>query len=341
MRSGNYLFYLFTFLAFVCQGYNSLGQQINFNTGIYGFFDNREYFNYYENDQTIFGTRVSERAIIDINRGNEISLGLDGLYEFGSNLNSDYLKPIAYIHHKSNTIDMYLGSFYRMPIVEMPKILLNDTLQYYKPNIEGIYLAYNKKCLSQNIWIDWVSRQTKVDKEIFYIGGSGQFYYNKMFYKHDFIFTHYAHTSNVNTNEHIRDNGGIYSRIGCQTNKFLFCDSLIISAGGILSYDRTRGVTPLTYYKGLMTEFYLLYKSLGFRYTGYIGTGQVLITGEPIYKAKSYNRVDLIWNLFNRAGIEGEVEFSVHFINDFIDYSQRFTLRANLDCRPNFKPITN
>jgi hypothetical protein len=235
-------------------------------------------------------------------------------------------------------IDLYLGSFYRDPICKMPDVILNNTLQYYKPNMEGIYLSYRKAWFNHNIWIDWTSRQSDVDKEVFNLGGTGTITLKKFFYKHDFVITHFALTSKPNSNEHIRDNGGIYSRIGIAVSEFSFFDSLTFSTGIVYSYDRTRNITPLRYNKGCITEISLLYKSFGLKYTNYFGEGQVIIPGDPLYKARFYNRLDLTWKIFNRPGIEGEVECSFHFINDFIDYSQKFTLRAEIETIKNLKP---
>lgn len=337
-KPGRYVIILFFQIIIIC---NSIGQQLTVKSGLFGFFDNREYFNYYENDQTIFGTRAYAQAGIASNQKNEFVIGFDGLYEFGSYLDRDLIRPIAYVHHNNTITDLYLGSFYRDPIIEMPDVLLNDTLEYFKPNIEGIYLAFRKANFNHNIWIDWVSRQSNVDKEVFNLGGTGSIYINNFFYKHDFVITHFALTSKANTNEHIRDNGGIYSRVGFDVSKFTFFDTLIFSTGIVYSYDRNRSVTPLRYNKGYITEIRLLYKSLGVKYTNYFGDGQVIITGDPLYKAKFYNRLDVTWKIFNQPGIEGEIECSFHFINDFVDYSQKFTLRAEIETKKNLKPPKN
>jgi len=337
MRLYNHCKYILLLCLQIVTGYISLGQQLSIKSGLFGFFDNREYFNYYANDQTIFGTRAYTQVGFTFNQKNEFFIGIDGLYEFGSNLDADNINPILYIHRKNVATDLYLGSFYRNPIVRMPDVLLNDTLQYYRPNMEGIYLSFTKTNFNHNIWIDWSSRQSMIDKEIFYLGGSGSIFLNNFFYKHDFVIVHYALTSKVNTNEHIRDNGGIYSRFGIDVSEFFFFDTLIFSTGIVFSYDRTRNITPLRYNKGYISEISLSYKTLGLKYTNYFGDGQKLITGDPLYKAKFYNRLDLIWKIFNRPGIEGEVELSFHFINDFIDYSQKFTLRAEIDYLRNLK----
>jgi hypothetical protein len=336
MRAKNLSFFFNVFSTLIT--FTLCGQQLTIKSGSFGFFDNREYFNYYENDQTIFGIRAFTAADISLNANSDFAIGYDGMYEFGNRLNDKYAKPIAYIHHSKEAVNVYLGSFYRYPIIDMPRVLLNDTLQYFKPNIEGIYLAYNKTNFQHNIWIDWISRQSEVNKEIFYIGGSGTYKIKHFYYKHDFIFTHYALTSKVNTGEHIRDNGGIYSRIGYNSQVASIFDTISISSGIVISYDRNRTITPLTFHKGLITELHLAYKSVGLKYTNYIGEGQDIITGDPIYKAKFYNRLDLIWRIFNQPGIKGEVEFTIHLINDFIDYSQKFTLRADFDYKKELNP---
>lgn len=313
-------------------------QELGIKAGVYSFFDNREYFNYYENDQTIFGARAYANASIHIDKKNEFVIGLDGLYEFGSEFDPYEIRPIIYIHHKNELLDLYLGSFYRNQIINMPDVLLNDTIQYYKPNVEGIYISYQKEYFNHNLWIDWTSRQTDANKEIFSIGGSGAVNIGKFFYKHDLIITHHALTAKLNTNEHIRDNGAIYSRIGINSSGFLFFDSIALSTGIVFSYDRTRNITPLRYYKGSMTELCLSYKAFGLKYTNYAGTGQNIMTGNSLFEAKYYNRLDLIWKIFDRPGIEGEIGLSFYLINDFIEYSQKFTLRAEIDQLRNIKP---
>jgi hypothetical protein len=305
-------------------------QELKMKAGLFGFFDNREYFNYYENDQTIFGTRAYAQAGIGLNQKSEIFIGANGLYEFGSSFDPNSIKPIMYFHYQSNSLNALIGAFQRYKLINLPNILLNDTLEYYRPNIEGIYLGYKGNRFSQDIWIDWTSRQSKEDREVFVIGGSGTAKINYFFYKHDFVFTHYALTARSNNNEHIHDNGGFYSRIGIDLSDRSIFDSLTLSTGFTLSYDRIRNEYPLRYNKGSLSELYIQYHSLGAKFTSYFGNGQVFITGDPLYEAQNYSRLDLFWILFRKSGIEGEIELSFHFVNDFINYSQKFTIRADL-----------
>jgi hypothetical protein len=319
---------IFLIIIIILCNCNSFTQELKVQAGMFGFFDNREYFNYYENDQTIFGTRAYAKAGIALNQKNEFYWGADGLYEFGSSFDPYLIKPILYFHYHDKSLNMLVGSFQRHKLINLPNILLNDTLKYYRPNIEGMYFGYSRDHFTQDIWIDWTSRQTNEDREIFIIGGTGALKIRNLFYRHDFIFTHYALTARAAANEHIHDNGGFYSKAGIDLSHRSVFDSLTLSSGFTFSYDRLRNEYPLRYYNGSISELYIQYNTIGAKYTIYIGSGQILMTGDPLYEARNYSRLDIFWIFFNKPGIEGEIELSVHFVNDFVDYSQKFTIRA-------------
>jgi hypothetical protein len=53
--------------------------------------------------------------------------------------------------------------------------MLNDTLRYYRPNVEGLLTRFKNSHFTETVWIDWVSRQTNVDREQFLFGFSGKY----------------------------------------------------------------------------------------------------------------------------------------------------------------------
>ena len=63
---------------------NLSAQHFIYKAGYFGFFDNREYFNEFVNDQTIFGSRIYGELGYSFNENNRIMAGADYLYEFGS-----------------------------------------------------------------------------------------------------------------------------------------------------------------------------------------------------------------------------------------------------------------
>jgi hypothetical protein len=322
-----YVFAIILTSILINQGYS---QELTWDAGFHGFFDNREYFNKYTNDQTIFGARTFVQTGIRIDEHHEFCVGLNFLYEFGSTLNSKYIEPILYYHFDNNPVKLYIGSFERRKLTNLPLVLQSDTFQYYRPNIEGIFLEYKKPWGYQNIWLDWTSRITMDKKESFLIGGTGYFRKSVFFYRHDFIMTHYAKTEANGPHEHIRDNGGFYAGIGIDLSGIIPFDSLSLSTGFTMSYNRIRNLYPTEYYGGSLTEIYAQYKALGIHSTIYFGDGQVQMVGDALYQAQSYERFDFFWKLFRKSPVKGEVTFSLHFMDGIMNYSQSFAVYLDL-----------
>jgi hypothetical protein len=327
-------------LITICTGL-SHAQYLTWKTGMHVFFDNREYFNSYAQDQTIFGTRIFGQTGFDIDQHHQIQAGISYLYEYGSTINSKYIEPILYYHYENEPVKLYFGSFDRKKLIELPQILQSDTFQYYRPNIEGIFIELHKTWGYQNVWIDWASRQTDKNKEIFLLGGTGSLKKGRFFYRHDFIMTHYAKTKINDSSEHIRDNGGLCAGIGVDLSHILGLDSLTLSSGFTMSYDRTRNVYDFRYYKGSLSELLVQYKSLGLHASAYIGEGQVQMVGDGLYRAKNYERIDVFWDLFRKSPVKGRVTFSIHFIDQLIDYSQTFSIYVNLEGRKTFNSFAS
>jgi hypothetical protein len=294
--------------------------------------DNREYFNNYAQDQTIFGARTFGQTGIAINKSQEFAVGLNILYEFGSSLDHKNIDPVLYFHFENKLLNLYLGSCERKGLINLPLLLQSDTFQYYKPNIEGMFLEVRKPWGFQNVWLDWTSRQTNENREIFLIGGTGILKVGAFFYRHDFIITHYAKTAVNAPHEHIRDNGGFSAGIGVDFSKQTFFDSLSLSTGFAMSYDRRRNIYlyPFEYYEGSITELNAEYRAFGLKFVTYFGDGQVQMAGDPLYRAKFYNRIDLFIKFFKKGPVKGEVKFSLHFIEDIVDISQVFTIYLNI-----------
>ena len=316
-------------LFFFCFYTFSEGQSFKWQTGLSGFFDNREYQTPYAESQTLFGTRIFGYANLKLNREIEIGTGLDLLYEFGDNLRKNNLKPVLYLHFNKDFVDFYFGSFPRRNLIVSPRMLLSDTIQYYRPNCEGLYLNLNQSWGFQSAWLDWTSRQGDTIREVFQVGGTGMAWKGIFYYRHDFVMTHYAKSSNQTLNNTIRDNGGLYAGVGVNLSPYLF-DSLTISTGLCFSYDRIRGATDLTYSHGSLTNLYIEVFRIGIRTSTYVGTGQVLLWGDQLYRAKYYNRLDFIWHFFRKKNITGSVEFSLHVVEDILDVSQVLKIRATI-----------
>jgi hypothetical protein len=325
--------YLFTTLAFVLfLNQNINAQEFKWKAGFLGFFDNREYFNEYAAPQSIFGSRAFLEGGFSIDENNEFGGGINYLYEFGSETSPKNISPILYYHYDGTSSELYMGAFPRHNLVELPNVMLSDTFYYYRPNVEGIYVKFNSKVGTQNVWIDWTSRQTKEHNETFIIGATGTTNGKVLYGNYHFMMYHHAGTAAEGPSL-IRDNGGLAINLGTNLTSFTKLDSLSISSGVIGSYDRLRAFYDLEYRFGSLTELYAEYKGFGLRSALYIGEGQNFMLGDQLYTAPRYNRTDLIYKVFRKGSVKGFVEFSTHFLPGEVNFSQKFLIYVDISGR--------
>src|SRR5690606_16035598 len=111
-----------------------------------------------------------------IDSTHRIVAGANFLQEFGDQKFLKDLSPILYYQYVNSKWNFYVGSFPRQNLLDdYPRALLNDTLNYFRPTVEGILAKYEYKGLRQTLWIDWTGKQTKVDREKFLFGISGKY----------------------------------------------------------------------------------------------------------------------------------------------------------------------
>jgi len=297
------------------------------NVGMEGILDNREYFNQYTDHQTIFGSRVFLSGGLSINEHHQLVGGIDYFYEFGTLEDYHTPKMILYYKGHKDPLTFYFGSFHRKNLLNYPLVLLSDTLNYFRPNIEGIYLCYSKSRINQNIWIDWTSRQTSDIRETFLAGESGLYNVGIFYMKQYMIMYHHAKPGNSIPGDNIRDNGGLSASLGMNLNNFIPLDSCSFSIGSVLSYDRIRGIYDLEFPFGILCELDLKYKKIGLSGKYYNGEGHKVLYGDGLYKAKSYGRIDIYYYPFYSKDINSKFGFSFHFIDGEINYSQAIIIQ--------------
>lgn len=305
---------------------SSKGQSFEWEAGFLGFFDNREYFNNYTEPQTMFGSRAFGSVGLALNDHQKITVGIDFLYEFGSSVSSENVNPIIYFSHNTDPVKLFIGAFHRQGLINMPNFMLSDTLNYYRPNVEGTFIEFRKPWGFQNIWLDWTSRQTDFNRETFMLGGSGGLNFGWFFYRHDFLMYHFAGPAIAIPEDHIRDNGGLNLAIGIDLSSRTSMDTLRLNTGLALSYDRIRNVYDTQITLGSLTEFMAQYRGVGVKNTLSIGEGQVQMLGDAMYKADFYNRTDFYWNFFRKKNIRGMAEFSIHVLPEVTNFSQRLVV---------------
>ncbi|RYE49639.1 MAG: hypothetical protein EOP48_20800, partial [Sphingobacteriales bacterium] len=155
---------------------NAISQELEGSLGLHTFADNREYARTQRFSQTIFGLRFSPEIGLLLDSTHRVRIGFNALHEFGSPRFTNEFLPVAYYEFKQRDWNFFMGVFPRHGLLsDYPRALLNDTLNYYRPNVEGMLLKYENQNWRQVFFIDWTSRQTEIDRENFIFGLSGRF----------------------------------------------------------------------------------------------------------------------------------------------------------------------
>lgn len=322
------------FLFFLFQVFTTatFSQKLKVEIEYDGFFDNREYFHELSPHYSLFGNRLTGGLAFMLNDSSKIHGGLSYLHEFGDLINATKPKYYAYYSKKGNYIDYHFGIFPRTKLSSMNRALLNDTIHYFRPFMEG--MAVKLKTGNGNLegWLDWTSRQTDTIRETFLVGITGNWsLFNWLYIKHQLLALHYAHPGISTPDDHIRDNIGTTVFAGIELDNFYFMDKVSVAAGTLASFDRLRGVYDWQIPTGFITTASLQYNLVTLEATYYSGQGHEIMFGDNFYKASSYARFDGNINLFNSKSTEGKIQFSVHSVEGEINYSQFFRLIIHLE----------
>lgn len=296
---------------------NSIAQNADIHFNGFGFMDNREYSAFRERSRTYSGVRAELDLGVNLDSVNHFRFGVNGIHEFGANPFFLKADPVIYYNFTGRKGWQFnIGSFPREGLItDYPIALLNDTLNYYRPNIQGLLTSYQSPWGKETIWIDWVSRQTATDREQFIFGASGVYLpnpYGPFFLSHYFMLLHDAGAEVLLPNDYIRDNGGGQIRVGLDFSHKTFLDSLKIEAGGMISLERTRGLDGFQIPKGFVAEINLSRGHFGLRDNFYAGQGHHITYGDAFYETKRYNRLDLIYTPFIYNQIRGSFILTFH-----------------------------
>jgi len=305
-------------------------QCFQWNAGFEGFLDNREY-NSIDNPYTIFGTRAWGELGAQVHEKHRFMVGINYLLEMGGD-SRRWPDPIVYYQYSDGHLDFYLGAFSRNHVNKQPLALFSDTLNYYRPNIQGLLLNYHWEWGSQNVFIDWVSRQSDVDPEHFIFGTSGRYRRGIWSFDNYIMMAHLAAKGIPDPDYHLRDNGGLNTNLGADLSERTPLDTLYLKGGLLLSLDRIRGVdsgwqTPA----GFIGQLEARYGWAGFSALYYRGQGHYFEYGDPFYRLKEYTRLDIFVVPFRSSRIQIKADVGLHFANGQLDFSQQVlvSLRVN------------
>lgn len=325
--------YVFTFLICTTVYIQHIySQEVGTKIDFFGYADNREYKAPYTIDKTFFGAIISPQLYLKLDRQHKFVGGLLYNQDFGINSeNKNKVNPIAYYNYTSEWIDFGIGFIPRHEkLKNIPLLVLSDTLQYDRPNLEGMFFNYRNTNISQSIFIDWLSKQGTDNREKFIAGISGNYKFGIAYFANDGTLYHNALTNTNNPDEHIQDNAVLVLRLGLDFSENILLDSLTIDAGTVLGFDRVRTEYSNSS-KAFISNIHLGYKKFFIHNTLYLGEAINLPYGDSFYHRDQYNRLDLGWVPFQGKNIDGKFTASFHFHEGGMENQQAFTLRYRFD----------
>mgnify|MGYP001060452274 CR=1 FL=1 len=286
--------------------------------------DNREYFNEFQVPQSILGSRAYALAGFQLDSSITFNAGFSHFQEYGSMELSPYTDLILYAKYQSELFDLWGGLFPREgKIDQYPLALFYDTINYYRPIMEGLYFNFHHNGFTQSVWVDWTSRQTATERETFLFGMDARWEKNIFFAGYYFYMYHFAGPGIPLPNDPLRDNGAFNGKIGIDLSNKLFMDSLTFSGGWLVSLDRFRGQSDWDTPSGFLANFYLARSFIDLRGTVYFGDGHDLVWGDAFYRANSYLRLDPGIRIFESKYGYAKMIFPIHFIAGTIDFQQQ------------------
>jgi hypothetical protein len=318
----------YTLFVLLLIAFAGLAQKPEYNISFQGIGDNREFSSKYSYPQTIMGERTSVELGTTIDSLHRFRIGISHLFEFGAE--ADEVKPnlIAYYQYNDGKDKFYFGAFPRLELIDFPLAMLTDTLQYYRPNIEGLYGKHTWKWGYQSGFVDWTGRQTTTRRETFMAGISGEMRFGNFYFQNYLILFHYALTAAENPNEHITDNMGATLYLGYNFAEMIGLQKAYLKLGVIESAIRERGVddsyTTGTSFAG---QLYGEGKRFALRSTFSFGNGHHMMNGDPYYAQNSYVRTDVIWKFLQHKQLQGHFNLSFHLVDgSTLDQQQQLSL---------------
>jgi hypothetical protein len=321
----------------------SFAQKADWQIGLFSFFDNNEFgHSAVQIPQTMAGVRFSPGIGLKLDSVHSLNIGVSMLHEFGSDKAIGDFYPTAYYKFDKKPFRFMVGAFPRTFAVERyPRIFFQDSISYYRPNMNGILFEFSASKVYANVWLDWTSRQSTEMRETFLLGYSGR-YSKGVFYAQQFFYMfHFAGFMNPAVQEALHDNLILLNSVGIDFSKRTIFDLLDLNGGWIVGLERARAdMTGWIGLHGFLLEGRIEYKRIGLFNTFYSGNGQMyfyndhnneLYWGDPFYRAKTYNRSDFYIDFIKNDVVRTRLIYSLHFTENTMYHEQSLKVSINLN----------
>lgn len=331
---------LAAFLLFAVPGH---AQKLAWKVGLNSFFDNTEFgHSKLQIPQTMAGVHFAPQVGVALDSINRIFTGIDVMHEYGSNKVIDFINPIAYYEYNNEPFRFIMGAFPRkMVLDDFPRIFFADSINNYRPTMNGLCWEFSRGRSYMRAWLDWTSRQTRKRHETFFMGESGRIDNGLFYLQHFGYMFHYAGLMDPIVHEGLHDNGMYLTSVGVDFAGKTGFDKLETSIGHAVGIEDERDANQKwLFHNALMSETKVEYRGLGLENSYYRGASQMsfyndhgmnLYWADRIYRAKEYDRADFYIRFLHNDVIDTKLIYTLHFVENQVYNEQSLYVTFNMD----------
>ena len=335
-------------LFLICLGRsNALAQQFVWNVNFDSRFDNREYKSEVNWPQTLFGARLTPEVGIGWN-GNSIRLGTNLQADFGAKTFNTPPTLVMYYAYESEKFNAYAGLLPRRNVMgHYSPAFFSDSVKFYDPNIDGLLLQYKGRLGYLEFACDWTGMISNTDRERFMLFSSGRIGNETFYAGYSFDMHHFAGTYLV---DGVVDNVLLEPYVGVSLARQASFEKLSLEAGWINAFQHIRSRTD-NYVKpgGVEIRLHVQKFRFGIDNTLYLGKnlqpyyadrvsdtsdevyGPELYMGEPWYRSRTYDRLEIYWHPIEKPTMNLKVSSVHHFDGKKWGWQQVITFWVNIN----------
>lgn len=338
MSNRNFLLCVFFMIQF-----SVVGQKLEWKAGLNYFFDNTEYAkSTLTKDQTMTGVHFVPEIGVSLDSVHSFYVGADVLKIAGSQNIIDIAQPVAYYRFHTPKVSFYAGAFPRSELLSnYSDLFFQDSINYFRPTMQGIFWEVGKKNSYFNLWLDWTGHQTASNRETFFVGASAHHKMNFLFADFQSYMFHFADTRPMTQGFSVCDNILTHFSIGADYSNQTGLDTLLFAVGVLAGVERDRGPANGTHVPvGAVLRLNAGYLGIGTQNALYLGNPRDVFydnynTGmywnNPFFRSGFYLESKWYLDVIRSKFVNGKINLNLHFSEGKVMYEQVFTLSALLD----------
>ena len=317
-----------------------VAQQFAWSADYSALFCNREGGDEQTPDQTFLLMRLSPEVGVRINHGGQHTLkgGVAWTQPMIASAEGGKVVPTLYYNYKGDAWRVTMGMFPRTMLKgEYPRYVWSDSLNYFTPNVRGIAVQYVKPHAHAQLMLDWRQMQSTVRREAFVVIADGAWHSSGMLTLGGLVqYNHLAKRKNAPDSEGVNDDAIMSATIGLDLTRKTSLDSMLLSAGPVLSLQRARADGKWQSPAGAVVNAHLRYRWLEANQNFFFGKdlfplyerfGSELNLGDPYYRYKFYSRTSLAAHVINNHFVDLNVALIANATNRCFGFWQQVSLR--------------